>query len=77
VPLVVTRSRPASDAFSQSLEGVYFEGSEGAEGVINHQVHFSISQLETGATIACKWEPKLADLLSKALQVQFLHQVYG
>jgi hypothetical protein len=71
----VTRSKPTSDVFSQSLEGLYFEGSEGAEGFVDNQVHFSVSQLKTGDSTACKWEPELHDLPSKALQAQLLHQV--
>jgi hypothetical protein len=43
------------DVFSQSLEGAYFEASEGAEGLVDHQVHFSVSQLETGDSTAFKW----------------------
>jgi hypothetical protein len=57
--VVVTHTVPTLDFFSQSLEREYFEGSEGAEGVLDHQVHFSVSQLETGIITACKWEPEL------------------
>jgi hypothetical protein len=73
--VVVTRSIAALDFFSQSLEGAYFEGSEGVEGLVEHQVHFSVSQLETGDGLATKWEPDLHELPSKAVQAQLLHQV--
>jgi hypothetical protein len=63
---VVTRSKPTFDQSSQSLEGAYFEASEGAEGLVDHQVHFSVSQLETGDSTAYKWEPELHELPSKA-----------
>jgi hypothetical protein len=66
--VVVTHSEPTLDVCSQSLEGVYFEGSEGAEGPLDHQEHFSVSQLETGDSTAFKWEPELYELPSKALQ---------
>jgi hypothetical protein len=59
----------------QSLERAYYEGSEGAEGVLDHQVHFSVYQLETGDGIAWKWEPELHELPSKAVQIQLLYQV--
>jgi hypothetical protein len=52
------------DTFSQSLERAYFEGSEGAEGFVDHQIYFSVSQLETGDTRAYKWEPELHELPS-------------
>jgi hypothetical protein len=58
-PSVVVTHSKTSDAFSQSLEGAYFEASEGAEGPPDHQVYFSVSQLETGDITACKWEPEL------------------
>jgi hypothetical protein len=47
------------DAYSQRFEGAYFEGTEGAKGPVDHQVHFSVAQLETGDTLSCKWEPEL------------------
>jgi hypothetical protein len=53
---------PTLDAFSQSLEGAYFEGSEGAEGLLDHQVHFSVSQLKPGDNIACICESELQEL---------------
>jgi hypothetical protein len=71
--LLVTRSKPTLDldAFSQSLDGAYFGGSEGEEGVLDHQVHFSVAQLETGDTPAYKWEPELHELPSKASKLNF------
>jgi hypothetical protein len=54
---LVTHSEPILDFFSQSLERAYFEGSEGEEGLVDHQVHFKVSQLETGVKTACKFEP--------------------
>jgi hypothetical protein len=56
---VVTISTRNPDVISQRLQGAYFEGSEGTEGALDHQVHFSVSQLETGDITACKWEPEL------------------
>jgi hypothetical protein len=73
--VVVTHTVPTLDFFSQILEREYFEGSEEAEGLVDHQVHFSVSQLETGDNIACKWEPELHELPNKTLQAQLLHQV--
>jgi hypothetical protein len=73
--VVVTRPKPTQDLSSQSLEFAFFEGSEGAEGLVDYQVHFSVSQLEAGDSITCKWEPELHVLPSKALQAQLLHQV--
>jgi hypothetical protein len=70
---IVTRSSKALDVFSQSLERAYFEASEGAEDLVDHQVHFSVSQLKTGDTTACEWEPELHELPSKAFQAQLLH----
>jgi hypothetical protein len=75
--VVDTRSTPTTDICSQSLLRAYFEGSEGAEGVLDHQVHFSVSQLETGDTFTCKWEPELHELPSKALQAQPLTKSLG
>jgi hypothetical protein len=66
---------PTLDVFSQSLDRAYFQGSQGTEGLVDHQVHFSVSQLETGDTPACMWEPELHELQSKAFQAQLLHQV--
>jgi hypothetical protein len=48
--VVVTRPKHTLDAFSRCLEGAYFEDSEGVEVVLDHQVHFSVAQLETGDT---------------------------
>jgi hypothetical protein len=72
--VVVTRTSRTTDTFSQSLERAYFEASEGAEGPVYHKVHFSVSQLETGDSIACKWEPELHELPSKAFQAQLSAQ---
>jgi hypothetical protein len=73
--MVVTRSTHTADIISHSLEGAYFEGSEGAEGLVDYQVHFSVSHHETGDTSPRKWEPELHELPSQALQAQLLHQV--
>jgi hypothetical protein len=73
--VVVTHSIPTLDVFSQSPKGAYFEGSEGAEGLVDHQVHFSVTQLETGDTMASRRESELHELPSKAIQAQLLHQV--
>jgi hypothetical protein len=64
---VVTLSTPALHVFSQSLEGTYFENSEGAEGLVDYQEHFSVSQLETRDTHAYRGKPQLQDLPSKHL----------
>jgi hypothetical protein len=74
--VVVTRSSPTTDTYSQRLEWAYFEASEGTEGLADHQVHFSVAQLETGNTPASKWEPELHELPSKTFQAQLLHQAY-
>jgi hypothetical protein len=47
---VVTHSGPKANVFIQSLERAHSQGSEGAEGLVDHQVHFSVSHLETWDT---------------------------
>jgi hypothetical protein len=73
--VVVTRSKPTLDVFSQSLEWAYFGASEGTECLLDHQVHFSVSQLEAGDTTPYIEESELHELSSKAFQAQLLHQV--
>jgi hypothetical protein len=69
--VVVTRSIPTLYVITQSLERKYLEASEGAEGLVDHQVHFSVSQLETGDTHACKGEPELHELQLRLSKLNF------
>jgi hypothetical protein len=74
----VTEVRPLKTLTEdiQSWRGANFQGREGAKGLLDYQVHFSVSHLETWDAIACKWEPELHELPSKAFQAQLLHQFY-
>jgi hypothetical protein len=71
--VVVTRSSPTLYFFFQSLEGAYLEASEGAEGLLDHQVHFSVPHLETGDSITLIGKPELHELPLKTYQAQPLH----
>jgi hypothetical protein len=69
---LVTRSIPTIELFSQSLEGTYLEGSEGTQGLVDHQVHFTVTQLETGDKMS-SGELQLHELPCKSFQAQLLH----